>query len=483
MAVRDSADRSRLLFYLWLVWIVLLPWPLGANRDWIWPWFSAALLMLTAATVWCGHPLARWREAHGALRAALICLVAINLIDFARAIGANLWPTAAPWAADPDAALLGAFKGSTLWALALLAILLVGSRRRARWLLASVFVSGFLGALFALALSLGHLQLPWLGHRLGTADYATGTFLNRNHFAGMLELAGAAGFGLLASGLHTSERAANWREWLRRIGHALLGSRFAVRAGLAVIVVALVMSRSRMGNAGLFLGLTAAGLAALAWWRPLPRILIWLLLSIVAIDVLVLGAWVGVDKLAERVTSTRLVAAAAESDDVAVSVDLAAVPVPVEPSDAERWTVARAAVLAWRERPLLGHGAGSFRLVFPAVKPESVGLFYEHAHNDYLQTLVERGVVGLLLYLAAVGLLMLAAVQALRRRSDSLSRGLALATIAAAVAIGVHSLVDFNLQIAANLFWFQICLLFGAVAHVLPLRTGTTADPEGQVAQ
>jgi O-antigen ligase len=296
----------------------------------------------------------------------------------------------------------------------------------------------------------------------------------------MLELAGAAGFGLLASGLHASERAANWREWLRRIGHAMLGSRFAVRAGLAVIVVALVMSRSRMGNAGLFLGLTAAGFAALLWWRPLPRILIWLLLSIVAIDVLVLGAWVGVDKLAERVSATRLVAAAAEPTAAMEAGDASPEPVPVEPSDAERWIVAQAALKAWRERPLLGHGAGSFRLVFPAVKPESVGLFYEHAHNDYVQTLVERGAIGLLFYLAAVCLLIHAAVQALRTRADSLARGLALTTIAAAVAIGVHSLVDFNMQIAANLYWFLVCLLFGAIAHVLPLRARAAVEQEGQ---
>ncbi len=475
MAPRDSADRSRLPFYLLLCWIFLLPWPLGANRDWIWPWFSASLLLLTAAAVWSTDPLARWREAHRGLRIAVLCLLAINLIDFGRAIAANLWPTGAIYAADPDAALLAALKGSSLWALALLGLLLVGSRRRARWLLAVLFISGILGALFALTLSLAHLELPWLGHRLGTQDYATGSFLNRNHFAGMLELAGATGFGLLASGLHASERAATWREWLRRIGHALLGSRFAVRAGLAVIVVALVMSRSRMGNAGLFLGLTAAGLAALIWWRPLPRILIWLLLSIVAVDVLVLGAWVGVDKLAERVSETRLVAASVESS-AATEALTAAEPAAVEPSDAERWTVALAAVESWKQRPLFGHGAGSFRLVFPAVKPESVELFYEHAHNDYVQTLVERGISGLLLYLAAALALLFAAVQSLRQREDSLSRGLALATIAAAVAIGVHSLVDFNMQIAANLFWFQVCLLFGAIAHVLPARVRPSAE-------
>ncbi len=471
MPQRGSADRSRLPFYLLLCWIVLLPWPLGANRDWIWPWYSAALLLIAAHSAWTVDVAARWRMGHPGLRVALLSLLLLDLLDLLRAIFAGPSDDAVWRIADPDAALLGALRSCTLCALVFTSMLLLSSRRRARWLLASMLMSGVAVALLALTLTLTGLTLPWLGHRLGGSEFATGTYINRNHFAGMLELAGAVGFGLLASGLHATERADSWREWVRRIGHAMLGSRFAVRAALAVMVVALVMTRSRMGNAAFFIGLTAAGVASLIWWRPLPRILIWLLVSIVAIDVLVLGAWVGVDKLAERVAATHLIA---ESPERVSGADIASQPAttrsaPAEPDDAERWAVARAGLLLWRERPWFGHGPGSFRLLFPAVKPESVGLFYEHAHNDYVQTLVERGLVGLVLFLVATASLLFAALQALRLRSDSLARGLALATIAASVAFGLHSLVDFNLQIPANLFWFQVCLLLGALSHALPV--------------
>jgi len=460
------AGRARLPFYLLLSWFVLLPWPLGANRDWLWPWYAAGLFTITALAFWRVDVTARWHQAHAGTRVALICLGALAAIDALRAALAQL--TTSQWAADPDAAVLGALKSASVWAVLACAVLLVSSRRRARWLLGCLFVAGLLQALLGIALTLGGWQPTWFGHRLG-GEFAAGTYINRNHYAGLLELSGAVGFGLLASGLRAREGAVGWREWVRRIGHAVLGSRFAVRAGLAVIVVALVLTRSRMGNAGFFSGLTCAGIAALIWWRPLPRILIWLLLSIVAIDVLVLGAWVGVDKLAQRVAETHLVAA----DPGDRSEQTTAV--SVEPSDEERWVVAVATLELWRAKPLLGHGAGSFRMAFPAVKPASVGLYYEHAHNDYLETLAERGVLGLLLFLVAAAGLGWAALQGLRLRHDSLVRGLCLASIGTAVAFALHSAVDFNLQIPANLFWFQICLSLGAVAHALPRASSTTA--------
>jgi putative inorganic carbon (HCO3(-)) transporter len=463
------AARTRLPFYLLLFWLALLPWPLGANRDWLWPWFAAALMLIAALVAWRGADLRRCRSAHPSLCLALICTALWAAIDAVRAllampsdvlIRSNVFAVA-----DPDAAQLGALRSLVVLVLSVLLVELVSSRRRARWLLGALFIAGIGQAVVALWLTLGGTTLTLFGHELGGTRLASGTFINRNHFAGMLELAGAAGFGLLASGLHARERAETWREWLRRFGHALLSSRFLVRLGLAVLVVAMVMTRSRMGNAAFFLGLTGAGLAAIIWWRPLPRILLWLLLSIVAVDVLVLGAWVGVDKVAERMAETRIVAANAPTDDTANAAVQAR---NTEPTDAERWAVAQGGLALWRQRPVLGHGAGSFRVVFPSAKSESVSLYYEHAHNDYVQALAERGSVGFLLQSVATLSLLFAAVHALRLRADSLARGLALTSLAAATAFAAHALVDFNLQIPSNQFWFQVCLLTGALALGLP---------------
>ena len=473
---------ARLPFLLLLLWLFVLPWPLGANRDWIWPWLSAALLLIAALAIWQQGGRLRWHDMHPGLRIALIGAASVALIDLLRVLvfAVSGDGATAPWSlADPDAGKLGALKSASLAVLLGLLVMLVKSRRRARWLLSTLFVGGVLQALTALIITLGGYSFNWFGHPFVEPAHVSGTFVNRNHFAGMLELSAAAGFGLLASGLHASDAAENWREWLRRVVQALLGSRFAVRAGLAVLVVALVLTRSRMGNAAFFLGLTTAGIAALIWWRPLPRILIWLLVSIIAVDLLVLGAWVGVDKVAERMAETRLVSTAVPPSSTDAAGDApAAAASTLEPSDAERVAVAGAAIALWQQRPWLGHGAGSFRLVLPHVKPASVSLFYEHAHNDYLQTLVERGIAGFVLWCGGLLGLLWAALTALRGAVDSLVRGLALATIYAAAALGAHSLVDFNLQIPANFFWFATCMMLGVLALRLPQRRMLSDRPD-----
>lgn len=473
----DSELRAtRPLFYLLLLWLVALPWPLGANRDALWLGF-AALLFAFGAWAWWLLPLASWwRASDRWLRLSLLALAALVALDVGRLLlhrfadaPQSIWRLA-----DPDAAALGAIQGAGVLVLAMLLVQLVHSRRRARWLMLAVFASGVAEALLAIAVALSGGSLHWLGHNLGEGGNASGTMINRNHFAGLLELAGGVGFGLLASGISAHPEALSLRERLRRIGHALLGERFAVRAGLALIVVALVLSRSRMGNVGLFFGLTVAGLAALACWRPLPRLLLWLLLSILVVDVAVLGAWVGVDKVAERLAETRIVAierAPVDPANPATSgADTADRPVRLEPSDAERLAVAGATWTLWQQRPLLGHGAGSFRVLFPSVKPASVQLFYEHAHNDYLEQLAERGLLGLGLWLLAVLTPLALALRVLRRHNDSLHRGLALASIAAGSALLLHGLVDFNQQIPANRWWFHTLILVGALACQVPLR-------------
>ena len=474
-AMSTSDPRtSRTPFYLLLLWLMALPWPLGANRAAWWLSFSAALFALAAWVCWRLPVIDCWRNTDRWLRFSLLALAGLSAIDLLRCLlqawlGDSGWPLA-----DPDAAVLGALQSIGVFVLSALLVLLVRSRRRARWLLTAVFVSGVAEALLAIALTLSGEGLHWFGHRLGTGGSASGSFINRNHFAGMLELAGGAGFGLLASGITAQDAALSFNERLRRFGHALLGERFAVRVGLALIVVALVLSRSRMGNVGFFFGLTVAALAALYWWRPLPRLLLWMLLSIVLVDVLVLGAWVGVDQLAERLAATRIIAPVSDPVDAATPAGPGAASGAqsprVEPSDTERWLVARATWALWRQQSLIGHGAGSFAVQFPAVKPESVRLFYEHAHNDYLELLAERGLLGFSLWLVAVLTPLALAARVLARTRDPLHRGLALASIAGGSALLLHAVVDFNLQIPANRWWFHGLILLGALATQLPSR-------------
>jgi O-antigen ligase len=82
-------------------------------------------------------------------------------------------------------------------------------------------------------------------------------------------------------------------------------------------------------------------------------------------------------------------------------------------------------------------------------------------HNDYVQYLTDTGVIGGALY----GLLVLAsficAIVAQVRRRDPFARGISFGAMMGIIAIGIHSTVDFNLQIPANAFIFTILLALG----------------------
>src|SRR5207248_2416144 len=95
-------------------------------------------------------------------------------------------------------------------------------------------------------------------HRRAGPGVATGTFINRNHLAGYLEMCLAAGVGLMLAEL-SSSRAASWRDSARHLLRTLLGNKARVRLALVVMVTGLVLTRSRMGNTAFFASLTSVG--------------------------------------------------------------------------------------------------------------------------------------------------------------------------------------------------------------------------------
>ena len=111
-----------------------------------------------------------------------------------------------------------------------------------------------------------------------------------------------------------------------------------------------------------------------------------------------------------------------------------------------------------------GSGAGSYAAVYPAFEAPGLRGFAEHAHNDYVELLIEFGLLFVLLAVLVAGIAIRQACSLWRHiRLDG--RGVDAAPMQLFCALGLlaiflHSWVDFNLRIPANAI---LCAcLFGA---------------------
>jgi len=227
----------------------------------------------------------------------------------------------------------------------------------------------------------------------------------------------------------------------------LTGEKVLLRLLLAIIVIALVMTRSRMGNTAFFASMIVTGVMALYFIRYKTRSTVILLSSMLIIDMAIVGTYFGADELVERLKES--------SQDTE-----------------SRDEVARDVIDIWKEYPILGTGSGTFTHVYPSLKSEAVvtSRVYNNAHNDILQFLSEFGLPAFLVLCWIVGYALSNVVNAMRKRHSHFSKGIGFGSMMAVIALMIHSTVDFNLQIPANAFMFMLVLALSAVSRWTPRK-------------
>jgi O-antigen ligase len=449
---------DRAAFWLLAALIVWAPIPLGSNRPWAWAIleigiFGAGLLWLAGyarrETVLGAVPRAAWP----ALLLLLLWLayLVVQWLPMPAALVRLLSPQAAALHAgadylrpdrlvtlslDPHASVVFCLK-SCAYALAFaLTLLLVNGRRRLVWLCGAIVASGMLQALYGSYMHLARIDLEVLGMPISHAAQASGSYVNRNHLAGLLEMSLAVGIGLMIAQLEDHPRR-SWRAFLRDTAMLLLSGKAMLRLILVIMVVALVMTRSRMGNTAFFASLLVAGALGLALSRHAPRGTVILIASLIIVDVAVIGTWFGVERTVQRIAETSMQSVEARGDASSYAVKI------------------------FDDYPVFGTGGGTFYTAFTRYRGYDIYPYFDHVHNDYLQFLTETGAVGI----ALMGLFVLGAlacaVLAQARRHDPLARGVAFGVAMGVIALGIHSAVDFNLQIPANAFVFAILLALG----------------------
>ncbi|HED12390.1 MAG TPA: O-antigen ligase family protein [Gammaproteobacteria bacterium] len=323
-----------------------------------------------------------------------------------------------------------------------LTLLLVRSHSRIRLLLLTLVISGTLQAIYGSLMVLSGMEFGFFVKKVAYLGSATGTFVNRNHLAGYLEMCLAAGIGLLIMSLD-QHNSTNWRQRFANLVRLLLSPKIKIRVALAFMVIGLVITHSRMGNSAFFISLIVTGILwmLLSGQRPGKPVLL-LLASLFVVDLFIVGSWFGVDKVVQRIENTRA-------------------------SDETRDEVVRDSMVYTQNFRLTGSGGGTFASVYPIFRQADVKGFYDHAHNDYLEFLLETGIIGVALLGIFTASSVLAALLAIRKRHSTVMRGTGFAATMGLIAILIHSLVDFNLQIPANAALFMVFLALSWIALFL----------------
>ena len=313
----------------------------------------------------------------------------------------------------------------------LLSLLLVSTEKRVKQLLIVIVVSGTFQAVYGSIQAMSGNAISWVVE-VKNSDIATGGFIYKNHFANFLLLSLSMGIGLLVASL-SQGRHGSTKARLREFINSLLQGKAVLRIALALMVIGLVMSRSRMGNAAFFIAMTVTGIFALFYFKNRGKGLTLLLVSLFVIDTFILGAWFGLDKVKSRIEQTSL-------------------------SQETRDEVNIYGLELITKFPLTGTGAGSFDTVFPMVKGDDIKLFYDHAHNDYLQFTIEYGIPFTVLLAIIVLASLWQSIYTMRHRKNNLMKGVAFGCMMAIIGMLIHISVDFNLQAPANAVYFVLIL-------------------------
>lgn len=277
---------------------------------------------------------------------------------------------------------------------------------------------------------------------LSDIGVAVGTYVNRNHLAGMLAMALPIGLGLLASRVGRSREGMRYqsRSLVKRLASAIAQpSRFNQGMLFGAVCVALllgiVFSRSRSGITLAMLGIF---LSALFYGLKLGGSRSTKLAVLLAVGGLALALQIGLAPVLER-----------------FSVEGAL-------GDA-RWAIYGTSLAAVAVFFPFGSGLGSFPEVYRRFQPDEIRQFVNHAHNDYIEYLFEGGLVA-----AVVIVLLLVLYVRAWPRLLKLPRWGTLSFMQAGAGLGLllmalHGLTEYNWHIPANAIYFA--LLAGVFFH------------------
>jgi hypothetical protein len=255
----------------------------------------------------------------------------------------------------------------------------------------------------------------WIFGYINTVYPVSGTLINHNHFAGLLEMLIPVTFGFAYI---TAEKYGGLaRPYLYLLVSAFMG-------------LALIFSSSRMGIFSFFITLCFMG--ALMQFRKSQHLRAASLTLTVIGLVIAGGLWLGIDNVLQRYSFLLGQDGIFREGRIVVFRDTARL------LTAHPW----------------GIGVGMFQDRFREYQTFRPDLLFDHAHNEYLETAVEWGMPLAIGFWCLIGSALVRAARLFISTHSAEIAGICLVCIGGMFSILVHSLADFNLEIPSNALLF-----------------------------
>jgi O-antigen ligase len=289
------------------------------------------------------------------------------------------------------------------------------------------------GLIQAVVPSMGVLWVDYIHDYMGTAR---GTFINRNSFAAFIGMIWPLALGIT---LAMTGRIYSLKEAL---GSDRLNRQALMAMGIIVFLLALIFTRSRAGIVSGLVGFMAFSILARTGMKTLAlqtRVLLGGIIVLLCIYTMTIG----VGPILQRFLS-------------------------LGADSGSRMDIWRDSLPIVKDHPL-GVGLANYENVFQVYNQSSTSdKTVMHAHNDYLQLLIETGWIGFLAIISGFFTFLGKSARRIKQidvRRDPLRFYLAVGAFSGLISMSVHGLFDFNLQIPA------ICLYFVVLMAILSACT------------
>jgi len=296
------------------------------------------------------------------------------------------------------------------------------NRFRVILLLIPILIVSFLEALLGIYQSI-------IAYGISSSQGAHGTYVNRNHYVGILELTTPLIMGYALS--YNKFLDTGIKSILRSIKNSdEFFKQLFVLIFVIILFIAIFLSKSRMGILSISLALIFFYMNITFFAKPYKNISIFIMIILVFFAFLLL--FLDINPVFERFkTLSKL---------------------------DQRIYVWKDCLNIIKDFPLFGSGLGTFEFIYPLYKENlKLPLKYTHAHNDYIQILVEIGILGFSCVLAGLIILFKDIIAFLNyniKNKITFNYFITLGAATGILSLLIHSFADFNLYIPANAIYF-----------------------------